>query len=75
MWRVGWRSNRFLLVAVAAELGMLLVFLYFPPIAHILGQAGPTWAGFGVALMAIPAVIAADTAQKAFARRRRANGR
>ena len=75
VWRVGWRSNRFLLVALAAELGMLLVFLYFPPIAHILGQAGPTWAGFGVALMAIPAVIAADTAQKAFARRRRANGR
>jgi magnesium-transporting ATPase (P-type) len=75
VWRVGWRSNRFLLAALAAELAMLLGFLYIPPVADILGQTGPTWAGFGVALLAIPAVIAADTAQKAFARRRRADGR
>jgi magnesium-transporting ATPase (P-type) len=72
VWRVGWTTNRFLLAALAAELGMLLGFLYFPPLAEILGQAGPTWAGFGVALLAIPAVIAADTAQKALVRRRRA---
>ena len=72
VWRVGLTTNRFLLVALAAELAMLLGFLYIPPVAEILGQAGPTWAGFGVALLAIPAVIAADTAQKAVIGRRRA---
>jgi magnesium-transporting ATPase (P-type) len=74
VWRVGFTSNRLLLAALAAELAMLGVFLYFPPVAHILGQAGPTWVGLGVAALAIPAVIAADTAQKAWVRRRRAPG-
>ena len=46
---------------VAAELAMLAVFL--PAIADLLDQAG-TWAGFGVAVLAVPAVLAADTLQK-----------
>ena len=43
---------------------MLALFLFVPPIADILDQVPPSWAGFGVALVAIPAVLAADTLQK-----------
>ncbi len=68
VWRVSLRSNRLLLVAIGAELVMLLGFLFVPPIADLLDQAPPSWAGFGVALLAIPAVLAADTVQKTVVR-------
>ena len=64
-WRVGWTTNRLLLGAVAAELAMLAGFLYIPPVADLLDQAPPTLAGFGVALLAAPAVLAADALHKA----------
>ncbi|MGE5698413.1 MAG: cation-translocating P-type ATPase [Candidatus Sericytochromatia bacterium] len=70
VWQVGWRTNRLLLGAIATELAMLAAFLYVPQIADILGQAGPGWAGFGVALLAIPAVVAADTLHKRIQRAR-----
>jgi len=70
-WRIGWTTNRLLLWAVGAELAMLVGFLYFPPLADLLGQAPPSGAGFGVALLAMPAVLAADAIQKARLRRRR----
>jgi hypothetical protein len=44
---------------------MLAGLLYVPPIADLLDQAGPTWPGFAVALLAAPAVLAADTVHKA----------
>ena len=70
-WRIGWTSNRLLLGAIAAELAMLAAFLYLPPLADLLDQAPPTWVGFVIAALAIPAVLAADTVQKAVVRRRR----
>jgi hypothetical protein len=42
-----------------------------PFIADVLAQAPPSWAGFAVALLAIPAGLGADTVQKALLRRRR----
>jgi magnesium-transporting ATPase (P-type) len=72
VWRMPQRRNRLLLGAIAAELAMLLGFLYFPPLADLLDQSGPSPAGFAVALTAIPAVLVADSVQKAFVRRRRA---
>ena len=71
-WRVPLRSNPLLLGGVAAELAMLAVFLFVPAIADLLDQAGPTWAGFAVAVLAIPAVLAADALQKRVITRRRA---
>ncbi len=68
-WRLR-RRNALLLGAVAAELAMLAGFLYFPPIAHLLGQAPPTPVGFAVALLAVPAVLAADALSKAATRSR-----
>jgi calcium-translocating P-type ATPase len=70
-WRVGWTTNRLLLGAIVAELLMLLAFLYIGPLAALLDQSPPSWAGFGIALLAIPAVLIADTVQKVFVRRGR----
>lgn len=68
-WRLGWASNRLLLWAVLAELGLLTVFLFLGPVADLLGQAPPTPGGLAVALAAIPAVLLADWAYKAFRHR------
>jgi magnesium-transporting ATPase (P-type) len=59
-WRLGWFTNRLLLWAVLAELGLLSVFLFLGPVAGLLGHAPPTPGGLAVALAAIPAVLVAD---------------
>jgi magnesium-transporting ATPase (P-type) len=71
-WRIGWTTNRLLAGAVVVELAMLAAFLYVAPIADLLDQAPPTPTGFAVALLAVPAVLAADAAQKAVTRARSA---
>lgn len=63
-WRMSLRSNRLLLAAVVAELSMLLAFLYVGPLAEILGQRGPSTAGWLAAIVAIPAILVADAAWK-----------
>jgi calcium-translocating P-type ATPase len=68
---LGWGTNRFLLYAVASELVLLGFFLYFPPLARVLGQAPPGGVGLAVALLAFPAVLVADALEK----RRRAAAR
>ncbi len=72
-WRIPLRGNPLLVGGVLAELAMLVAFLYVPPIADLLDQAGPTVPGFAVAVLAIPAVLGADAAQKAITARRRAD--
>jgi magnesium-transporting ATPase (P-type) len=69
--RLGWTTNRLLLWAIAAELLMLAGFLFIEPLATLLDQAPPSGAGFLVALLAAPAVLAADAAHKAWRARRR----
>ncbi|QDW28557.1 cation-transporting P-type ATPase [Arthrobacter sp. KBS0702] len=64
-WRLGWLTNRLLLWAVLAELGLLAVFLFLGPLAALLGHAPPTPGGLAVALAAIPAVLLADSLYKA----------
>ena len=73
-WRIGWTTNRLLVGAVVAELAMLAGFLFVAPVADLLDQAPPTAAGTAVALLAVPAVIAADAVHKAVAHRRRSAG-
>jgi magnesium-transporting ATPase (P-type) len=58
------RRNRLLLGAIAAELGMLAVFLGVPPVADLLGGGWPTPAGWILAALVIPVLIAADTVHK-----------
>jgi magnesium-transporting ATPase (P-type) len=64
-WAIGWTTNRLLIGAVVVELAMLAGFLYVTPIAELLDQAPPSLVGFAVALLAIPAVLAADAIHKA----------
>jgi magnesium-transporting ATPase (P-type) len=58
-WAVQTR-NPLLFWAIVVELLVLAVFLFVPAVADLLDQAPPSWAGFGVALCAIPAVLLAD---------------
>ncbi len=69
VWKIRLLTNTLVLWAVLAELVMLVAFLYVPLLADLLDQAPPSWAGFGVAVLAIPAVLLADTVQKVFVRR------
>jgi magnesium-transporting ATPase (P-type) len=73
-WRQGWLTNRLLLWAVLAETGALAVGLYVVPVSVVLGQLPPPPAGFGVAVLAIPAVLAADWANKRLRMRRHKAG-
>jgi magnesium-transporting ATPase (P-type) len=36
--KLGWLSNTYLLGAIAIELAILLLFVYFPPLANLLGH-------------------------------------
>jgi calcium-translocating P-type ATPase len=67
---LGWLTNRLLVGAVAVELAALAGFLLIGPVARLLGQAAPPPAGFAVAAMAAPAVIAVDALHKYLRRRR-----
>ena len=71
-WRLGWFTNRLLVWAILAELGLLAVFLFLGPVAALLGQAPPTPGGLAVALAAIPAVLLADWLYKEARHRRTA---
>ena len=51
---LGWTTNRLLLIGVAVELLLLLLFLYLPPLAAFLNQAPPTALGWLVAALAVP---------------------
>jgi hypothetical protein len=64
--------NRLLRVAVAVELAALAVFLFVPSIADLLDQQAPPLAGWLVASATAPAVLLADSVDKASSRRRRA---
>ncbi|HEX8866589.1 MAG TPA: HAD-IC family P-type ATPase, partial [Lentzea sp.] len=64
--KVGLRGNRLLLLAVVFELAVLAVFLFLPPLPHLLGGSAPSALGWGLALAAVPVVVAADAVAKAF---------
>jgi magnesium-transporting ATPase (P-type) len=66
---LGWASNRLVLAAVAVELVLLVAFLGMPVIAGTLDHAPPPLAGALVAILAAPAVLAADAAHKRLRRR------
>ncbi|WP_253250323.1 cation-translocating P-type ATPase [Arthrobacter globiformis] len=59
-WRLGWLSNRLLVWSVVVELAALGVFIGVPPVAQLLGHTFPPPAGWAMAVLAVPAVLAAD---------------
>src|SRR5665213_2719477 len=70
--RLGWFSNRLLLIGTGVALGLLACFLYIPPIAHILGQAPPPAWGWAVAATGVPVMLAIDAFHKSLRRKRAA---
>ncbi|MEU7457010.1 cation-translocating P-type ATPase [Streptosporangium roseum] len=60
-----WTGNPLLLWAVAIEVVLLLIFLGLPPLTSLLGGSFPSPAGWALAALAVPAVVAADTLHKA----------
>ncbi|MDZ4826481.1 MAG: cation-transporting P-type ATPase [Actinomycetota bacterium] len=68
---MNWRTNRFLLVAVAVELLTLAVFLWVPLFADLLDHAPPGVVGWLFALVAPVAVLTVDALDKRGALRRR----
>lgn len=74
-WRLGGWSNRFLVWAVGVQVLALSAVLFVPPIARLLEHAAPPAAGWVVALVSMPVLLAVDRSHKAFrARRRRPRG-
>jgi magnesium-transporting ATPase (P-type) len=68
---VGWRTNRYLLPAIAFALVVAVVTLTIPPIADQLGQTVPNAAGGIVALAGWPVVLGVDALDKRRRRHRR----
>ncbi|MEU8006057.1 cation-transporting P-type ATPase [Catellatospora sp. NPDC049111] len=68
------RRNPLLLSAVAIELVLLCAFLGVPAIAATLGGSWPPPAGWALAALAIPVLLAADTLHKAVRARRITSG-
>ena len=61
---LGWTSNRLLIPAAAAGLLFSLVVLLVPAIGQMLGQSNPPMAGWLVALVSAPVVLAVDALDK-----------
>ncbi len=72
--QLGWTTNRLLIPAASVELLFSFVVLLVAPIALVLGHASPPPAGWAVALLSAPLVLAVDALDKRVrARRREAN--
>ena len=72
--QLGWTTNRLLIPAASVELLFSFVVLLVAPIAMVLGHASPPPAGWAVALLSAPLVLAVDALDKRVrARRREAN--
>jgi Cation transporting ATPase, C-terminus len=61
---LGWTRNRFLVAGVGIELALLVGFVFVAPLAALLGHPPPPAAGWAVALLAAPAVLAVDAVHK-----------
>jgi magnesium-transporting ATPase (P-type) len=70
VWRLAIRDNLFVVVAVAAELLLLAVFLGVTPLARLLGGAPPPTVGWACAFGAASMLIVTDAVHKYLRRRR-----
>jgi magnesium-transporting ATPase (P-type) len=60
VWRLEWRGNRFLLVAVTGALAFGLACLGVPLVASLLGQAWPPWAVIPLIVLSVPLLWVVD---------------
>ncbi len=62
--RLGWFSNRLLLVGAGLAIAFLMVLEFVPPVASVLGQAPPPAAGWVVAVFGVVAMLGVDAVHK-----------
>ncbi|HUX05570.1 MAG TPA: cation-transporting P-type ATPase [Acidimicrobiales bacterium] len=67
--RLGWTSNRLLIVGVAVSLGLLATLLFVKPLASLLGQGPPPLVGWVVAFASPPIMLGVDALHKRVRRR------
>jgi magnesium-transporting ATPase (P-type) len=63
-WRVPPRTNPLLFIALIASLTIVILLVYVPALARLLGHAPPNAVGLTLAALAFPAVLLADAAHK-----------
>ncbi|NNE86573.1 MAG: cation-transporting P-type ATPase [Silicimonas sp.] len=57
-WRIGWLSNKVLLIALAATLGAQMLAIYWPPLQVLLHTASIGWAEWQwILLLALPILV------------------
>ena len=74
-WRVGWTSNRFLLVAQLVTLCFVVLTFAVPPIARALTQSWPPLAVLPLILLSAPVLMLVDAAWKGLRHRDGRQGR
>jgi magnesium-transporting ATPase (P-type) len=67
---IGFTTNRPLLLALAAELVLLTVFLGVPPVADLLGGSWPSYQGWLFAVAGVLVLLLVDTSTKLLRRSR-----
>lgn len=65
VWRLDLTANRLVLLAVGAELALLVAFLGISPLSSVLGGSFPTWSGWLLALAAAGLLVLVDGVAKA----------
>jgi magnesium-transporting ATPase (P-type) len=63
-WRLGWFSNRLLVIGASIELLLAALFLFWPVLQGPLDHRPPGGVGWVLAFLSIPAVLMADAAFK-----------
>jgi magnesium-transporting ATPase (P-type) len=67
-WRLGWLTNRFLIVAVIVELAFAIAVVTIPAAARLLDHRWPPAATWVLVLLSAPAVLLVDATWKRWAR-------
>ncbi len=73
LWRLSWRSNRFLWVGIATELTLVAAIIYLPPFQRIFDTASFSLVNWLFLLAWLPALPLVDEARKALLVSRRAS--
>lgn len=73
VWRIGWFSNPFLLLALALTLGAQMLAVYWPPLQTLLRTVPIGWAEWQmIGLFVLPIIIVPELLKATFALRPRA---
>jgi magnesium-transporting ATPase (P-type) len=69
-WRIGWLTNRMLVLGASIELVLAGAFLLWPILGEPLAHRPPPAIGWALAVVSMPALLVVDAAFKRVARRR-----